>query len=141
MLLTRCPDCDTTFRVTDETLKKANGQVRCGRCASVFNAYAELQDSGAKSYEAPPPPSVLTTPRRAEPAATAEASAPQADAAPTARPETGAESTTSTTAEVVAETASAVVENRRAAAESSAEAEDFESISAHQVDEVLTSTA
>ena len=44
MLFTRCPECDTTFRVTDETLKKANGQVRCGRCASVFNAYAELHD-------------------------------------------------------------------------------------------------
>jgi predicted Zn finger-like uncharacterized protein len=51
MLLTRCPECDTTFRVTDETLKKASGQVRCGRCASVFNAYSELQDPGAKSRE------------------------------------------------------------------------------------------
>jgi predicted Zn finger-like uncharacterized protein len=51
MLLTRCPECDTTFRVTDETLKKASGQVRCGRCASVFNAYAELQDRGTKSPE------------------------------------------------------------------------------------------
>jgi predicted Zn finger-like uncharacterized protein len=44
MLFTRCPDCDTTFRVSDETLAKANGQVRCGRCASVFNAYAELRE-------------------------------------------------------------------------------------------------
>ncbi len=44
MLFTRCPECETTFRVTDETLKKASGQVRCGRCASVFNAYAELHD-------------------------------------------------------------------------------------------------
>src|SRR5688572_25082108 len=51
MLLTRCPECDTTFRVTDETLKKASGQVRCGRCASVFNAYAELQDPGTKAPE------------------------------------------------------------------------------------------
>jgi predicted Zn finger-like uncharacterized protein len=52
MLLTRCPDCDTTFRVTEDTLKKASGQVRCGRCATVFNAYAELQDSDAKPAEA-----------------------------------------------------------------------------------------
>lgn len=52
MLLTRCPECDTTFRVTDETLKKASGQVRCGRCASVFNAYAELQEGGGKPLEA-----------------------------------------------------------------------------------------
>jgi len=44
MLFTRCPDCDTTFRVTDDALAKANGQVRCGRCASVFNAYAERRD-------------------------------------------------------------------------------------------------
>ncbi|HEY9183104.1 MAG TPA: DUF3426 domain-containing protein [Gammaproteobacteria bacterium] len=45
MLFTRCPECETTFRVTDEASKKASGQVRCGRCATVFNAYAELQDS------------------------------------------------------------------------------------------------
>jgi predicted Zn finger-like uncharacterized protein len=48
MLFTRCPDCDTTFRVTDDALKKANGQVRCGRCASVFNAYAERRDEPAE---------------------------------------------------------------------------------------------
>ena len=44
MFFTRCPDCATTFRVTDEALQKAHGQVRCGRCASVFNAYSELRD-------------------------------------------------------------------------------------------------
>ncbi len=44
MLFTRCPDCDTTFRVTDDALRKANGQVRCGRCSSVFNAYAERRE-------------------------------------------------------------------------------------------------
>ena len=47
MLFTRCPDCDTTFRVTDDALRKANGQVRCGRCASVFNAYAERREQPA----------------------------------------------------------------------------------------------
>jgi predicted Zn finger-like uncharacterized protein len=55
MLLTRCPECDTTFRVTDETLKKASGQVRCGRCASVFNAYAERTiGRQARGSRAPP---------------------------------------------------------------------------------------
>jgi len=67
MLLTRCPECDTTFRVTDETLKKASGQVRCGRCASVFNAYAELHDPGAKSFEAEPPPRAADKPAAAPP--------------------------------------------------------------------------
>jgi len=69
MLFTRCPDCDTTFRVTDDALKKANGQVRCGRCASVFNAYAERRDAPA---EAPVPQ-----------AAAAPASAREPNAAPT----------------------------------------------------------
>lgn len=56
MLFTRCPDCDTTFRITDETLKRASGQVRCGRCASVFNAYAELHDPNAKVLAPTPTP-------------------------------------------------------------------------------------
>jgi predicted Zn finger-like uncharacterized protein len=67
MLLTRCPECDTTFRVTEETLKKASGQVRCGRCASVFNAYAELQDSDAKPVEADAPRSEAPASAMADP--------------------------------------------------------------------------
>jgi predicted Zn finger-like uncharacterized protein len=142
MLLTRCPDCDTTFRVTDETLKKANGQVRCGRCASVFNAYAELQDSDAKSYDAPPPTSVLTTPRRAEASARADPVAPTTATAQTGPSETAADSiATHSIADVVAETAIAEAQEGEASAESTAEAEDFEGISAHEVDEVLASTA
>jgi predicted Zn finger-like uncharacterized protein len=77
MLFTRCPDCDTTFRVTDDALKKANGQVRCGRCASVFNAYAERRD-GPADTDTPAPPSDAADPAAApteEPAsADAEAS-------------------------------------------------------------------
>jgi predicted Zn finger-like uncharacterized protein len=121
MLLTRCPDCDTTFRVTDETLRKANGQVRCGRCASVFNAYTELQEPGAKSSDAPPPTSVLTTPRRAEPSAAEGIGA-------------------STIADVVAETAIAEADEREADGKSSGTAEDAPPISARRVDEVLTAT-
>jgi predicted Zn finger-like uncharacterized protein len=116
MLLTRCPDCDTTFRVTDETLKKANGQVRCGRCASVFNAYAELQDTGAIVIE---------------PTA--------ADAGSNAALESAAKSIADRKiAEVVAEAGIAPTEDSEA--ESSPAAEDFEAISAQQVDEVLAST-
>lgn len=44
MLFTRCPHCNTTFRITAEALSKADGQVRCGRCVNVFNAYAELRE-------------------------------------------------------------------------------------------------
>jgi predicted Zn finger-like uncharacterized protein len=72
MLFTRCPECTTTFRVSDEALKKANGQVRCGRCASVFNAIAEQVEgdaetggdatSEARVIAAPQPPAALAQP-------------------------------------------------------------------------------
>jgi predicted Zn finger-like uncharacterized protein len=68
MLFTRCPDCDTTFRVTDEALKKANGHVRCGRCAGVFNAYSERQEPTAAA--------VVPEPASEQPRDPAPASAP-----------------------------------------------------------------
>src|SRR5215831_16295295 len=65
MLFTRCPDCDTTFRVTDDALRKANGQVRCGRCASVFNAYAERREEPAEAIaDAPQPPAIPAPPAK-----------------------------------------------------------------------------
>jgi len=65
MLFTRCPDCDTTFRVTDDALRKANGQVRCGRCSSVFNAYAERRDEPAEATaEAPQQQAADETPAK-----------------------------------------------------------------------------
>jgi predicted Zn finger-like uncharacterized protein len=58
-LLTRCPQCQTTFRISEEVLRKAAGQVRCGRCSSIFNAHLELHDS----EEAPKPrPAPVPTP-------------------------------------------------------------------------------
>ncbi|HVY63204.1 MAG TPA: DUF3426 domain-containing protein [Gammaproteobacteria bacterium] len=65
MLFTRCPECGTTFRVTDEALKKAHGQVRCGRCASVFNALAEqieATDSPARTHDTGEPVPPVATP-------------------------------------------------------------------------------
>lgn len=41
---TRCPDCQTTFRVTPEQLKARAGRVRCGQCQNVFNALDSLLD-------------------------------------------------------------------------------------------------
>ncbi|MET0656855.1 MAG: MJ0042-type zinc finger domain-containing protein, partial [Steroidobacteraceae bacterium] len=31
-MLTQCPECQTTFRITPAILRAASGQVRCGRC-------------------------------------------------------------------------------------------------------------
>lgn len=40
--ITRCPNCSTAFRVTDEQLSAFQGKVRCGRCALVFNAHDSM---------------------------------------------------------------------------------------------------
>lgn len=49
-MLTQCPSCQTTFRVTSEILRVAHGQVRCGRCQTQFDALERLieeTDDGA----------------------------------------------------------------------------------------------
>ena len=45
-MLTQCPNCQTSFRVTSEILRVADGQVRCGRCHTQFDALARLIDEG-----------------------------------------------------------------------------------------------
>ncbi|EAT12874.1 DUF3426 domain-containing protein [Bermanella marisrubri] len=42
--ITKCPKCDTTFRVTDAQLKVAKGAVRCGACLQVFRASDHFQE-------------------------------------------------------------------------------------------------
>lgn len=36
--ITKCPKCDTSFRVTESQLRVAKGAVRCGACLNVFHA-------------------------------------------------------------------------------------------------------
>jgi predicted Zn finger-like uncharacterized protein len=43
-LITECPNCETTFRVTSAILRAARGQVRCGRCQTQFDAVERLVD-------------------------------------------------------------------------------------------------
>lgn len=82
-MLTRCPACTTTFRVTPEQLKVRGGKVRCGKCQTVFNALDSLVETTAA---ATPPPTA--TPAAPSPTAQAPvqqpsaiSSMPQADAA------------------------------------------------------------
>lgn len=58
---TRCPACQTTFRVTPEQLKARVGKVRCGQCQTVFNALDSLVEASLST-----PPAV---PRKAAPQA------------------------------------------------------------------------
>jgi predicted Zn finger-like uncharacterized protein len=41
-MTTRCPSCGTAFRVTEQQLGARAGQVRCGRCDTLFDAHATL---------------------------------------------------------------------------------------------------
>jgi predicted Zn finger-like uncharacterized protein len=41
-MVTTCPACTTTFRVTPPQLSQSNGRVRCGRCTNVFDAFKSL---------------------------------------------------------------------------------------------------
>lgn len=45
MILARCPECATTFRVAPEQLKARSGRVRCGQCKAVFNAFDALVET------------------------------------------------------------------------------------------------
>ncbi len=47
---TTCPECRTTFRITQDHLGLRRGLVRCGQCNAVFNAY----DTLLAELDAPP---------------------------------------------------------------------------------------
>jgi predicted Zn finger-like uncharacterized protein len=152
MLFTRCPECTTTFRVSDEALQKANGQVRCGRCASVFNAVAEQVESDAQAAPvvADEPQAITTAPAAAE---SADAVAPIEAAAvlePTPLPHRANERTepvaasmgVGSVADVVAEAELASHDDGEPSLESATSThDDATPISAERVDEVLATTA
>ena len=43
-MFTRCPHCQTVYRVTPSQLNAADGRVRCGHCGTVFDAGETLSD-------------------------------------------------------------------------------------------------
>ncbi|MFU2486017.1 DUF3426 domain-containing protein [Thauera sp. WH-1] len=51
MMLTRCPACQTVFRLRPEQLHARRGEVRCGHCFHPFNALEHAID---RPVEAPP---------------------------------------------------------------------------------------
>lgn len=38
-----CPNCQTTFRITNAQLKATNGSMRCGSCLQIFNAMDQVE--------------------------------------------------------------------------------------------------
>jgi predicted Zn finger-like uncharacterized protein len=63
-LATKCPHCNTTFRVAHDQLKLRGGIVRCGACNEVFDGNAALLEPVAKPLPAivPPPATPLPEP-------------------------------------------------------------------------------
>ena len=47
-MYTRCPQCQTVFRITAAQLKARDGMVRCGRCQHVFGADQHLMSKPVK---------------------------------------------------------------------------------------------
>ena len=42
VLVTRCPNCASVFKVTQQHLQMQEGKVRCGHCFHVFNSFSDL---------------------------------------------------------------------------------------------------
>jgi predicted Zn finger-like uncharacterized protein len=60
---TRCPACGTAFRVYPQQLSARDGQVRCGQCATIFDARSALvTDDEAEAPHAVAPPLAPSTP-------------------------------------------------------------------------------
>ncbi|PRH46789.1 zinc-ribbon and DUF3426 domain-containing protein [Burkholderia multivorans] len=70
-LATRCPHCETVFRLQPEQLSLHQGLVRCGHCRQVFNAAQSLVPEHAQPPASPPsePTPVEPKPSEAAPAA------------------------------------------------------------------------
>lgn len=85
-MFTVCPKCALTLAVTAADLRVGQGYVRCGRCASVFNALVALHDEAqrdeadpsattdrrAATPSPPPPPLMMELPVTADSAGEAE---------------------------------------------------------------------
>lgn len=54
-LNTRCPACETVFKVVPDQLKVSSGWVRCGRCSEVFDAATHMLSSARGQAMAAPP--------------------------------------------------------------------------------------
>jgi predicted Zn finger-like uncharacterized protein len=55
-MMTRCPTCGTAFRVTEQQLGARDGQVRCGRCDTLFDATSTLSSDPLTRPRDPPSP-------------------------------------------------------------------------------------
>ncbi len=50
-LATRCPNCNTLFKVTSGQLQLHEGKVRCGQCQSVFSGIEHLTSADTEAWQ------------------------------------------------------------------------------------------
>jgi predicted Zn finger-like uncharacterized protein len=55
-LITRCPACNTMFKVVPDQLRVSDGWVRCGQCDEVFDANAHLHSEAVAPQPEPEKP-------------------------------------------------------------------------------------
>ena len=130
LMRTRCPACNTFFRVTSDQLRAKAGKVRCGYCKGIFNALDQLIDDAPAASplptETPAPAAESGAPESelesgpaakhrvtADPETALEAAAQSAETGPVAEPLREPESTEADRAvdcEIVAATTSTAIE-------------------------------
>lgn len=87
---TQCPHCSAQFRISEQHLKQAKGQVRCGSCLKVFLATEHLVEQApakakAKAPAAKPAPTAAAQ-KKPAPAPTPETWTLPAEEAPASAP-------------------------------------------------------
>jgi predicted Zn finger-like uncharacterized protein len=60
MLVTKCPNCHTVFKVVSDQLKISEGWVRCGQCNEIFDTTLNLREWDPKKPEDNIPPSIVS---------------------------------------------------------------------------------
>ncbi|WP_347332410.1 DUF3426 domain-containing protein [Marinimicrobium locisalis] len=91
-MVTRCPQCGTSFRITPAQLQSARGAVRCGACLHIFKARDHLVGAEAPASESAlvrkpnqPPKKAAKPPSKQAPKPSHSTKAPAKAAAPTKR--------------------------------------------------------
>lgn len=60
MLVTKCPNCHTVFKVVSDQLKISEGWVRCGQCNEIFDTTLNLREWDPEKPEDNIPPSIVS---------------------------------------------------------------------------------
>lgn len=63
-MITQCPKCSTSFRVSADILSMAKGKVRCGQCFHIFEAQSHANQTIANHVPQPSAPTPKVSPRK-----------------------------------------------------------------------------